>query len=227
MRRLLAESLDAGGLGFSTSQSRTHSDGDGNPVASRFADRAEMLALCEVVGRARGHHARGHHQGCLDVFSDEEIDLMVAMSATAQRPLNWNVLTVDSRRGTGGAPARSLRAASAAGGRIVALTMPTLVPMNMSFRNFCALFLIPGWGDVMGLPVPERIAALCQAGGARPAGRVGPRQGGRRLPAPRQLGELHHRGHVLEGERATTRGAPSPTSPQSRERSPSTRCSTS
>ena len=30
--------------------------------------------------------------------------------------------------------------------------MPTLVPMNMSFLTFCALFLIPGWGEVMGLP---------------------------------------------------------------------------
>jgi N-acyl-D-aspartate/D-glutamate deacylase len=38
--------------------------------------------------------------------------------------------------------------------------MPTLVPMNMSFRNHCALFLIPGWGDVMGLPLDERMAQL-------------------------------------------------------------------
>jgi len=30
----------------------------------------------------------------------------------------------------------------------------------MSFGTFCALFLIPGWGDVMNLPVPERMAAL-------------------------------------------------------------------
>ena len=38
--------------------------------------------------------------------------------------------------------------------------MPTLVPMNMSFRTHCALFLIPGWGDVMGLPLEERMAQL-------------------------------------------------------------------
>jgi N-acyl-D-aspartate/D-glutamate deacylase len=30
----------------------------------------------------------------------------------------------------------------------------------MSFRNHCALFLIPGWGDVMGLPLEERIEKL-------------------------------------------------------------------
>nr|MDA8342261.1 amidohydrolase family protein [Actinomycetota bacterium] len=99
--------------------------------------------------------------GCLDTFSDEEIDLMVAMTTTARRPLNWNVLTVDSR--TPEKVERQLEAstrAAEAGGRIVALTMPTLVPMNMSFRTFCALFLIPGWGEVMNLPVEERMAKL-------------------------------------------------------------------
>jgi N-acyl-D-aspartate/D-glutamate deacylase len=38
--------------------------------------------------------------------------------------------------------------------------MPVLVEMNMSFRNYCALFMLPGWSDVMNLPVPERIAKL-------------------------------------------------------------------
>lgn len=161
MRRLLADSLQAGGLGFSSSQSRTHSDGDGQPITSRYADRREMLAFCEEVAAHEGTTLEYITDGCLDSFSDEEIDLMVAMTATARRPLNWNLLTIDSR-----APekmARQLEAsarAEAGGGRIVALTMPTLVPMNMSFRNHCALFLIPGWGEVMGLPVPERIEAL-------------------------------------------------------------------
>ncbi|HLH28971.1 MAG TPA: amidohydrolase family protein, partial [Acidimicrobiales bacterium] len=161
MRSLLAESIEAGGLGFSSSQSRTHSDGDGNPISSRNADRREMLAFCEVVRDHAGTTLEYITNGCLDTFSDEEIELMVAMTTTARRPLNWNLLTVDSR--TPERTARQLepsRRARQAGGRIVALTMPTLVPMNMSFRNHCALFLIPGWGDVMGLPVEERKARL-------------------------------------------------------------------
>ena len=85
----------------------------------------------------------------------------MSMSAEAGRPLNWNVLTVDSR-----VPQRVTRqlsastAAEAAGGRIVALTMPALVPMNMSFLTFCALNLIPGWGEILSLPVPDRMARL-------------------------------------------------------------------
>jgi len=161
MRELLADSLSSGGLGFSSSQSRTHSDGEGNPITSRYADRREMLAFCEEVAAHEGTTLEYITNGCLDTFSDQEIELMVEMTTTAQRPLNWNLLTVDSR--TPEKMDRQLDASSAAqkaGGKIVALTMPTLVPMNMSFLNHCALFLIPGWGEVMGLPVPERMARL-------------------------------------------------------------------
>jgi len=161
MVRLLHESLSAGGLGLSTTRSNTHSDGDGKPVASRRAGRDELLALCTAVSEHEGTTLEGIVQGCLDTFSDDEIELLTAMSASARRPINWNVLTVDAA-----APERVPRqlsaadAAAAGGGRIVALTMPVLVPMNMSFSTFCALFLIPGWGDVMRLPIPEKIQAL-------------------------------------------------------------------
>jgi N-acyl-D-aspartate/D-glutamate deacylase len=161
MVSLLHESLSAGGLGLSTTRSNTHSDGDGQPVASRRAGRDELLALCQAVSEHEGTTLEGIVQGCLDKFSDDEISLLTEMSATAQRPINWNVLTVDAA-----APDRVPRqlsasdAAAAHGGRIVALTMPVLVPMNMSFLTFCALFLVPGWGDVMGLPVPSRMEAL-------------------------------------------------------------------
>jgi N-acyl-D-aspartate/D-glutamate deacylase len=161
MRALLGESLAAGGLGFSSSQSRTHSDGDGRPISSRHADRREMLAFSEEVAAHEGTTLEYITNGCLDSFSPEEVDLMTAMSVAAQRPLNWNVLTVDARSADRIEHQLSAStAAAAAGGQIVALTMPTLVPMNMSFRNHCALFLIPGWGDVMGLPLEERMFKL-------------------------------------------------------------------
>ncbi|MEU9702096.1 D-aminoacylase [Streptomyces sp. NPDC047981] len=161
MTALLREAMAAGAWGLSTTQSSTHSDGDGVPVASRHATPAELIALSQAVGEHEGTQIEAILAGCLDQFSDDEIDLFVDMTAAAGRPLNWNVLTIDAA-----VPERVPRQlvaserARKSGGRIVALTMPILTPMNMSLGTFCALNLIPGWGEILGLPVPERIAKL-------------------------------------------------------------------
>ncbi len=161
MRAELGRALDAGALGFSFTQSSSHSDGDGQPVASRWATPEELVAMCEETGAHAGTTLEGIVQGCLDQFSDDEIELLGSLSAAADRPLNWNVLTIDSRE-----PDRVPRQLGAGdrarelGGRLVALTMPVGVAMNMSFNTFCAIWLLPGWQEVMGLPVPERIQRL-------------------------------------------------------------------
>jgi N-acyl-D-aspartate/D-glutamate deacylase len=158
---LLHESLEAGGLGFSTTLSFTHSDGDGQPVASRWASRDEVLALCGAVRDHEGTTLEYVTDGCLRGFRPDEVELMAAMTLAGRRTLNWNVLTVDAKE-----PDRyrdQLAAnehAAAVGGRSIALTMPVLVEMNMSFLNYCALFMLPDWGAVMTLPVPERMAQL-------------------------------------------------------------------
>jgi N-acyl-D-aspartate/D-glutamate deacylase len=161
MVRELHDAITAGGLGFSTTLSFTHSDGDGKPVASRWASKEEVLALCAAVKDHEGTTLEYVTDGCLRGFTDEEVEMMAEMTLAGRRPLNWNVLTIDSRE-----PQRyrdqlaACENAFARGGKAVALTMPVLVEMNMSFRNYCALFMLPGWSDVMNLPVPERIAKL-------------------------------------------------------------------
>jgi N-acyl-D-aspartate/D-glutamate deacylase len=161
MQRLLHAAIDAGGMGFSTTQSYTHSDGDGEPVPSRWADRDEVLALAEVVGEHEGTTLEWVTDGCLKGFREDEIDLMIDMSLRGQRPINWNVLTIDSAE-----PARYRHQLGASikaeerGARVVALTMPTLVGMNMSFRTFCALNQMPDWGAILSLPIPERMEKL-------------------------------------------------------------------
>ena len=161
MRAELAKSIQSGALGFSFTNSTSHSDGDGEPVASRWATHDELIALCEEVGLHEGTTLEGIVPGCLDRFADDEIELLGLMSAAANRPMNWNVLTVDSREAD-----RVPRQISAydrsieLGGKVVALTMPVQVPMNMSFSSFCGLWLLPGWQQILGVPVAERIQRL-------------------------------------------------------------------
>ncbi len=161
IRAELATAIEAGALGFSFTNSTSHSDGEGEAVASRWATPDELMELAAETGRHEGTTLEGIVPGCLDQFDDDEIELLGAMSAAADRPMNWNVLTVDSREPD--RVPRQLQAfdrATELGGRVVALTMPVQVPMNMSLANFCGLWLIPGWGDVMQGDVATRIARL-------------------------------------------------------------------
>jgi N-acyl-D-aspartate/D-glutamate deacylase len=133
-------------------------------VPARGATIDEVLALCEETGRHPGTTLAGIFDGASDGFGQAELDLLASMSARADRPLNWNLLVIDARD-----PDRIERHMAAStyarerGGRVVALTMPVIVPMNMSFRNYCALNLMPGWGPILNAPVPERIEKLRDA----------------------------------------------------------------
>lgn len=51
MVAVLTEALGAGAAGFATSVAPTHRGVDGKPIPSRFADRAELEALFECVGK--------------------------------------------------------------------------------------------------------------------------------------------------------------------------------
>ena len=161
MQRILGESIEAGGLGFSTSRSFTHSDGDGVPVPSRAAAADEVVALSAVVADHPGTTLEWVADGCMNGFRDDEVELMGRMSLAGRRPVNWNVLTIDAARPD---DYRDQLAAcdrvAEQGGKVMALTMPILVGMNMHFHTFCALYSLPDWAETMNLPFDEKMAAL-------------------------------------------------------------------
>jgi len=159
MERLLHEALDAGAMGFSTSQAPTHNDGDGNPVPSRAATRDELLRLAGAVRNHPGTQLELIIAGCLNGFSEDEVDLMTSMSLAADRPLNWNVLGV-TRGGMHETQLDAGTRAAARGARIVALTLPQGVKIRLSFLSGFVLDGLPGWREIIGLPVPQRIRAL-------------------------------------------------------------------
>jgi N-acyl-D-aspartate/D-glutamate deacylase len=161
MAALVTDACRAGALGFSTSTAPTHNDGDGEPVPSRGATPDELVALSGAIGDVPGTSLECILAGCLNGFTDDEVDLLTRMSLAAGRPLNWNVLGVTSldpdqhRRQL----AASDRAAER-GGRVVALTLPHSMRIRLSFLSGFVLDGLPGWRPVMALPVDERLKAL-------------------------------------------------------------------
>ncbi|HVT19803.1 MAG TPA: amidohydrolase family protein [Mycobacteriales bacterium] len=161
MAELLHEALDAGALGFSTSQAPTHNDGAGDPVPSRHAASGELVALARATGEHEGTTLEAIVPGCLSGFSDDEVELLTAMSRAADRPINWNVLAVSAlmRDQVNNQLHASQRVADG-GGRLVALTMPHSMKIRLSFLSGFVLDGFPGWRETMHLPVAERIKAL-------------------------------------------------------------------
>jgi N-acyl-D-aspartate/D-glutamate deacylase len=156
MERLLEESIEAGGIGFSSTWSRTHNDADGGMVPSRHATREEVLALCRAAGR--------HPGTCLEFipsigpFEPWAIDLMADMSAEAGRPLNWNILTANAANAD--LSWEELRPGDVArqrGAKVIALLMPITFGVRLSFGSGFVLDAMPGWEDVMLLPRSEKI----------------------------------------------------------------------
>jgi N-acyl-D-aspartate/D-glutamate deacylase len=160
MQALLGRSLAAGGLGFSSSQSKTHNDGDGNPVPSRYAAPDELVALASVVGEHPGTTLE--FIPGVTPFTDQSYDLMADMCLAAGRPLNWNVISVaPGRRAMIEGMLASHERVWAKGAEIVPLTMPASPTLFINLKNGYALLdPLPGWSSFMALPLDEKTRLL-------------------------------------------------------------------
>ncbi|MFQ5514963.1 MAG: amidohydrolase family protein [Myxococcota bacterium] len=158
----LHEALAAGGLGFSSSRAPTHNDGDGSPVPSRFARDEELIALARTTGEHAGTTLE--YIPTVGAFETAHLELMTAMSREANRPLNWNVLQPTATN-----PAlheNQLVAsdhAAAHGGRVLALTLPQAMELRLNLRSGFVLDALPGWAEIIALPLPERMRALADS----------------------------------------------------------------
>jgi N-acyl-D-aspartate/D-glutamate deacylase len=161
MQDLLDVSLSVGGLGFSTSRARGHTDDEGRPVSSRHATSDELLALCGVLRAHQGTTIELTLDGALSGFSNSEVDLLLDMVKVSGRPLNWNLYIIEASEE---ARARNQlvpsERAGSLGERVLALTMPVPAPMTQSLGEYCGLRMLPGLDEVMQLPIPDRMAVL-------------------------------------------------------------------
>ena len=161
MRLELRDALAGGALGLSTSQSNTHNDGNGEPVPSRAATPDELITLASVVGEFPGTTLEVILAGCMSQLDRAETELMTRMSLAGDRPVNWNVLTVNSRRPH--AHRHQLESSDFAaehGATVKALALPNLMQVWCTFATGFALDGFPGWASLFTLPPADRIAAL-------------------------------------------------------------------
>ena len=161
MQSLLRASLEAGGIGFTSSWATTHNDSNGDPVPSRHCTDEEMIALAEVCSEFDGTSLE--FIPAVGRFEDRHIKLMAAMSKAANKPLNWNLIAVSTSPKQQAIREQKLSASDYAtehGGKVLALTVPTAIQSRMSIQSGFVFDALNGWAKPMSLPDDEKMAML-------------------------------------------------------------------
>jgi N-acyl-D-aspartate/D-glutamate deacylase len=157
MEALLGRSLAEGALGFSSTISATHNDGDGNPVPSRWASHGEIIALARVV---RDHPGTGIEFLPGTDFDPGIPELITEISLSGQRAVNWNALAVTGRADAAAKAESQLAVtdyARSRGAEVIALTIPCTPEVYMTFKQGFVFDSLPGiWRDVFKLSFAER-----------------------------------------------------------------------
>jgi N-acyl-D-aspartate/D-glutamate deacylase len=86
MRRIVAEAIDAGAVGFATSKSGTHVGYEGRPVPSRAAEVAEIAAIAGALGDA-GQGVIQATMGAGFAFAE-----FADITRATGRPISWTAL---------------------------------------------------------------------------------------------------------------------------------------
>jgi N-acyl-D-aspartate/D-glutamate deacylase len=158
MKALLGKSLSEGAMGFSTTISATHNDGDGNPVPSRWASHEEIIELARIV--------RDHPGAGLELLPDLDFgpgtrELITEFSIAGNRPVNWNAVAVTGRADRVKYAAHLLAVSDFArerGGEVIALTLASTPEIYMNLYSGFVFDALPGiWREVFKWPVAERM----------------------------------------------------------------------
>src|SRR5881275_1424935 len=102
MQAVVAEAIDAGALGFSSSRSFLHTVPDGRPVPGTFAQPDELAAIADVLARkGRGTievvPRIGERDGPQRQNSVAELQWMEEVSRASGRPLTFAIMQSDRR----------------------------------------------------------------------------------------------------------------------------------
>lgn len=167
MRRLVAEAMEAGAAGFSSSHGPTQLDGDDRPVPSRFATLAELEALCAEAGRHSGGSITYLHRSAIGGLDQDDKELLVRLGTVSRLPIILQGLGGRSKVDVPGAGWEDVAAwieeAGRAGVGIYSLLRNH--PFDRDFRIDAGTNLyegVPAWHRVLGpgATVEEKLVLL-------------------------------------------------------------------
>ena len=165
MQDVVADAMRRGAAGLSSSHAPTHLDGQGQPVPSRFASRAELLALAESAGSVGGGSITYLPASAIGGIDDEDEDYCIALGERSGLPIIIQGLggrnKTDAPTATWGRAQTFLNRARDNGTPIynILIARPPDRPLTIGPEN--QLYLsVPSWVEMLALPHDDRVAAL-------------------------------------------------------------------
>src|SRR5512142_357622 len=168
MARVLAEALDSGALGFSTSRSFLHTVPDGTPLPGTFAHPDELTAIAGVLG-ARGRGVIevvpriGERDGAARENSAAELAWMEDASRASGRPLTFAITQSDRRPGLWSWVMEQVAAARDRGADLRPQTSARGTAILYGLAARTPYDTLPAWAELMAKPWSDRVAALAGA----------------------------------------------------------------
>ena len=157
MRRVVADALASGALGFASSSSPSHQGAGGRPVASRLGDLDELLSLVEPLRDAR--------RGVIALLPGERVTIpdVFVVQRHSGRPLTWTPMLVMA-----GFPheehLQSNHAARRAGQAVWAQTAVRPIVFDERLDRPFVLNRLPSFARLSGASPSERAVAFGDEG---------------------------------------------------------------
>ena len=160
MVRLVQEAVQAGALGFSTSQSPSHMTADGRLVASRIAPRSEIDAIVRGMGALdAGIFQLAMARGDLD-FNKKLYQSLVDLSIESGRPITFGSLSRRSMPGQWRVLYDIIEEGNRNGARIFTQVHSREINTMISFETVTPFDTMDVWRDVRALPLEQQKKAL-------------------------------------------------------------------
>ena len=152
MRGLVADSLRAGALGFSSDRAGFHLGDGGRPVPSVVSSQAEVEALISVVGEIG--------QGVVHVATGEDFDWIYDVQKRVGRPVNWSSILTYPPAWTSRAPFReklAIHLAGRANGADVSVQVTSRpIVQRIVMREPTSFYQMPAFAELVAIPENER-----------------------------------------------------------------------
>lgn len=161
MRDLAAQAVEAGALGFSTSQSVNHKTKSGQPTPSFEAAEHELHMIASGLAKA--------NRGVLQVISDfptvdvvpQRVRFLVELSRRSGRPLSFTLAQFHSAPHSWARVLPLIEAARTDGVAITGQVFPRTMGMVMSLDTTRNPFSASQtYGEIAGLPLEQRVATM-------------------------------------------------------------------